>query len=238
MIQTSKTSTFFQRPSHMTFTPDLQTWPSHLTLTCAYLWFVPFLVDGLDAGHMIQTCCWSRLVPSGICVRATNTCHLLPYLICSRPSSSSSSSSASFLQSFLFTSITWTSVLSFPFQSILTKNLTFPKYLKINSTFLEPKKNLIRETFHFPQNKNVKKKKNHFIRSENVASVIMEEVALTAVLQPTTRRWRCSGFTLVELWCGRLCLWTSVVMVTVTVLDCPQLHSKICLLFLKHLIDS
>lgn len=73
-----------------------------------------------------------------------------------------------------------------------------------------------------------REKKNNFTRSENVASVIMEEVALTAVLQPTTRgRWRCSGFTLVELWCGRLCLWTSVVMVTVTVLDCPQLHSKI-----------
>lgn len=41
----------------------------------------------------------------------------------------------------------------------------FPKYLKINLTFLEPKKkNLIRETFHFPQNKNVKKKKKSILQ--------------------------------------------------------------------------
>lgn len=139
------------------------------------------MVEGLDAGHMIQTCCWSRLVPSGICVRATNTCYLLPYLICSIDPETPHRQ-LHFSRHFSSPpSLGRPSVLSFLFQSILTKNLTFPKYLKINSTFLEPKKkNLIRETFHFPQNKNVKKKKkNHFTRSENVAPVIMEE-ALTA----------------------------------------------------------
>lgn len=143
----------------MTFTPDLQTWPLHLTLTHAYLWFVPFVVDGLDTGHMIQTCCWSRLVPSGICVRATNTCHLLPYLICSIDPQTPPHHQLHFSRHFSSPpSLGRPSVLSFPFQSILTENLTFPKYLKINSTFLEQKK-IIRETFYFPQNKNVKKKK-------------------------------------------------------------------------------
>lgn len=70
---------FFNNPHTQPSRPTFYTWPVRMHI----YGFVPFVVDGLDAGHMIQTCCWSRLVPSGICVRATNTCHLLPYLICS-----------------------------------------------------------------------------------------------------------------------------------------------------------